>query len=302
MGKNSGAAQVSSSDIPQRYRDFVDENLAIAGTISNRDPNIPYVNPDGSPAERIAPFSPDQNAAFGVVRGLGGQFQPTARAGTAATQAAINSITDPSVFRQNYMNPYTDDVINASIDDIRDERDKINETIRLRNPYGGGSRAALMEAQNNANFLDTVGQVTANARADGFNNASQLGQSATGQLFGGGSQLTNQAASDLNMGQQFAGALSGVGQQTQGLRQAVNDLRYSDFLDQINAPLRNLSIRQSAIGMTPMGSVTRQPTQSGNTLGGTLGGLGSILSGGAALIGGPAAGAGASGLLGLLGG
>tara|TARA_R100000951_G_scaffold11246_1_gene9381 strand:+ start:6930 stop:7835 length:906 start_codon:yes stop_codon:yes gene_type:complete len=297
MGKSSGGTQTTTSDIPERYKDFVDSNLALAGTIANQNPNVPYVNPDGSPAERIAPFSPDQNAAFSVVRGLGGQYQPTARAGTAATQAAINSVTDPSVLRANYMNPYTNDVINASIDDIRDERDKINETIRLRNPYGGGSRAALMEAQNNANYLDTVGQVTANARADGFNNASQLGQSASGQLFGAGSQLTNQAASDLAMGQQFAGALSGVGQQTQGLRQAVNDLRYSDFLDQINAPLRNLSIRQSAIGMTPMGSVTRQPTQSGNTLGGTLGGLGSLISGGASLLGGPAAGIATKGLM-----
>ena len=69
MGKNQGASMVSSSDIPQRYRDFVDENLALAGTIANRNPNIPYTNPDGTPAERIAPFSPDQNAAFGVVRG-----------------------------------------------------------------------------------------------------------------------------------------------------------------------------------------------------------------------------------------
>ena len=63
MGKNQGASMVSSSDIPQRYRDFVDENLALAGTIANRNPNIPYTNPDGTPAERIAPFSPDQNAA-----------------------------------------------------------------------------------------------------------------------------------------------------------------------------------------------------------------------------------------------
>ena len=299
MGKNQGASMVSSSDIPQRYRDFVDENLALAGTIANRNPNIPYTNPDGTPAERIAPFSPDQNAAFGVVRGLGGQFQPTARAGTAATQAAINSITDPTTFRDNYMNPFTDDVVNMAIDDLRDERDMMNETIRLRNPYGGASRAALLEAQNNANYLDSVAQMSAGARSDAFNNASQLGQAASGQLMGAGRQLTDQAAADLNMGSQFAGALSGVGAQTQGLRQALNDLRYSDFLDQINAPLRNLSIRQSAIGMTPMGEVKRMPVQSGNTLGGTLGGLGSLASGFAALAGGPA---GVGPLFGLLGG
>ena len=85
------------------------------------------------------------------------------------------------------------------------------------------------------------------------------------------------------MGRQFAGALSGVGQQTQGLRQALNDMRYADFLDQQNYPLRSLSMRQSAIGMTPMGSVSRQPVQGGSQLGGILGGLGGLLSGGAKL-------------------
>ena len=280
MGKSSGDGMaVSTTDIPQRYRDFVDQNLSLAGTIANRG-RVEYTNPDGSPAERIAPFSPDQNAAFGVVRGLGGQYQPTARAGTAATTAGINSITDPSTFMNNYTNPYETDVISGMVDDVRDERDLINEQARLRNPFGG-SRAGLIEAQNNANYLDTVGQISNQMRSQNFNNAAQLGQSATGQLIGAGNQLTNQAQSDLNMGNQFAGALSGVGQQTQGLRQGLNDLRYSDFLDQINAPLSNLSIRQSAIGQTPMGSVSRQPVTGGGTLGGTLGGLGGLLSGGA---------------------
>ena len=278
MGKSSGDGMaVSSTEIPQRYRDFVDENLALAGTIANRG-RIDYTNPDGSPAERIAPFSPDQNAAFGVVRGLGGQYQPTARAGTAATTAGINSITDPSTLMNNYTNPYEQDVISGMVDDVRDERDLINEQARLRNPFGG-SRAELIEAQNNANYLDTVGQISNQMRSQNFNNAAQLGQAATGQLMGAGRQFTDQAQADLNMGSQFAGALSGVGQQTQGLRQALNDLRYSDFLDQINAPLSNLSIRQAAIGQTPMGSVSRQPVQSGGTFGGALGGIGGLLGG-----------------------
>ena len=281
MGKNQGASMVSSSDIPQRYRDFVDENLAIAGTLANA-PRTPYVNPDGTPAERIAPFSPDQNAAFGVVRGLGGQYQPTARAGTAATTAAINSINNPSTMMANYTNPYTSDVIDDMVDDVRDERDLINEQARLRNPFGG-SRAALIEAQNNANYLDTVGRISNQMRSQNFADAARLGQSATSQLLGAGQQLTGQAGADLTMGRQFAGALSGVGQQTQGLRQALNDMRYADFLDQQNYPLRNLSIRQSAIGMTPMGSVSRQPVRGGSQLGGILGGLGGLLSGGARL-------------------
>jgi hypothetical protein len=277
MGKNQGSSMVSSSDIPERYKNFVDQNLALAGTLANR-PRQDYINPDGTPAERIAPFSPDQNAAFGAVRGLGGQYQPTARAGTAATTAAINSVVDPSQLMDNYENPYEADVISGMVGDVRDERDLMNEQARLRNPFGG-SRAALIESENNANYLDTVGKISNEMRSQNFNNAANLGQSATGQLLGAGSQLSTQAQNDLNMGIQNAGALSGVGQQTQGLRQALNDLRYSDFLDQQNSPLSNLSIRQSAIGMTPMGSVNRQPVTGGSSFGSTLGGIGGLLGG-----------------------
>ena len=102
----------------------------------------------------VSSFFPRSECSVWRGARLGGQYQPTARAGTAATQAAINSITDPTTFRDNYMNPFTDDVIDMAIDDLRDERDMMNETIRLRNPYGGASRAALLEAQNNANYLD----------------------------------------------------------------------------------------------------------------------------------------------------
>ena len=78
-----------------------------------------------------------------------------------------------------------------------------------------------------------------------------------------------------------AGALSGIGQQIQALNQLGMRDSEARFLDRLNYPISNLSMLQSAIGATPMGTVSRVPVQRSNNFGGILSGIGSILSGGA---------------------
>ena len=95
MGKGGGGTVESSSDIPERYRDFVDGNLAIAGTIANRG-YIPYQG------QRIAGFTPDQQAAFGTVRGLGNPLSIGLNNAGAAYTAGMNSVADPSIMMQRH--------------------------------------------------------------------------------------------------------------------------------------------------------------------------------------------------------
>ncbi|HAW76907.1 MAG TPA: hypothetical protein DCW74_14385 [Alteromonas australica] len=205
------------------------------------------------------------------------------QAGNAATAAAINSITNPSTMMANYQNAFTEDVIDNLTGDLRRERDAMNATARLQSPFGG-SRSALVEAENNRNYLDRLANATGQLRMQNFQDAARLGQSGTGQLMQGASQLTNQAAANQRMGLEAAGALSGIGQQIQGLQQASMADREKRFLDELNYPLQALNLRQQAVGMTPMGSVSRTPiTGGGMDIGGLLGGAGSLMKGFAAL-------------------
>ena len=55
--------------------------------------------------------------------------------------------------------------------------------------------------------------------------------------------------------------------------------REKRFLDELNYPLQALNLRQQAVGMTPMGSVSRTPITGGSGIGSTLGGLGGLLGG-----------------------
>ena len=53
----------------------------------------------------------------------------------------------------------------------------------------------------------------------------------------------------------------------------------SRFLDRLNYPISNLSMLQSAIGATPMGTVSRVPITKQSGLGGLLSGGGALLQG-----------------------
>ena len=276
MGKGGSKTAVSTSDIPTRYQDFVDSNLGLASVLANR----PYHRFEGP---TLAGFTPDQIAAFNQVRGMDRQRMPQQQAGNAATAAAINSITNPATMMGKYQNAFTEDVIDNLTTDLRRERDAMNATAKLQSPFGG-SRAALVEAENNRNYLDRLANATGQLRMQNFQDAARLGQSGTGQLMQGASQLTNQAAANQRMGLEAAGALSGIGQQIQGLQQAAMADREKRFLDELNYPLQALNLRQQAVGMTPMGSVSRTPiTGGGMDIGGLLSGAGGLMKGIAAL-------------------
>ena len=138
-----------------------------------------------------------------------------------------------------------------------------------------GSQNAALEAS--ANAMNQSGQFNAQ-QANAIGQQNVANQLAAGQAFGG------LAGQTQTLGMNSANALAGIGQQQQGLNQAQMDLNYGDFLQEYNYPYQALALRQSAIGQTPMGQVGMQPvvSQSGGA-GGLLGGLGSLLQGGAAL-------------------
>ena len=289
MDKGGGTTE-TSSDIPERYRDFVDGNLALAEQIANR----PYHQYTG---QRVAGFTPDQQAAFQQVRNLPGQYQGNLNNANAAFTAAMGSAVDPSTMISRYMNPYEDGVVQNAIGDINRQHQQIqNQGAAAAAGAGafGGSRHGLLEAENNRNFMDRVGSVSGQLRQAGFTNAAQLGQGATNQMLQAGQSAQGLAGTQAGLGLQSANALAGVGQQQQGMNQAGLDINYGDFLDQVNYPISALSLRQSAIGQTPMGSIGRQPTQSNGMGAAALGALGQI---GAGYFMGPAGAAGGAAVL-----
>ena len=137
----------------------------------------------------------------GVGAGPAAQF-----AGAQANMAGIG----------NYMNPYTSQVIDASLADLEQARQAAGQQIGQQATAAkafGGSRHGVSEALSNARFGEQAGKTIAQLRAQGFDTAANLMQQDVGRQQQAG--LANQAA--LNQMSQFnAGQFQQSGLANQG--------------------------------------------------------------------------------------
>ena len=111
-------------------------------------------------------------------------------------------LTDPGqLFGQNigsFMNPYLDQVVGQNTQDLNRAREMANldaRSLATRQGAFGGDRAALLEAENSRNFLDSVARSSGQLRSAGFDMASRnlynyagMGLNALGQIGGMGNQ------------------------------------------------------------------------------------------------------------------
>ena len=132
----------------------------------------------------------------------GASAGPAAQA--AAAQANMANIGQ-------YMNPYTSEVIDASMADLEKARQRASQQIGQQATAAkafGGSRQGIAEAISNSEFGDTAGRTIAQLRAQGFDTAANLMQQDVARQQQAG--LSNQAA--LNQMSQFnAGNLQQAG-------------------------------------------------------------------------------------------
>jgi len=154
----------------------------------------------------------EANRTAGAAAGVGSQYlQEANNAGRALTDEASNMYRglgasfDPSSYSA-YMNPYTDEVINRTLGDIRDQTNLSRDASRAQAVTGGafgGSRGRITEADIERGGLRSMGDAAGSLRAQGYSNAMDRAY----QEFGRGQ----------NEKGVIAGALGGLGQQAYGM-------------------------------------------------------------------------------------
>lgn len=325
---SGGNFQTTTQLADPTVREAYIDNLNFANAVAER----PYEQYSGP---RVAELNQDQQNAFQGVRNLQTQYQPYLNQAQQAFQGAANYTpgqVTPQTFLQGdigaYQNPYTQQVIDTSMNDIDRARQlqqqQINAQAASRGAFGG-SRQAVAESENSRNYLDQQARTAAQLRNQGFESAaSRLGQdignNMNAQQFNvnsglAGQQLNQSAGQQLaglgGLSQQYgltaANALNTIGGQQQQQVQANYNTAQQDFQNQFNYPLQQLQIRQSALGVQPYGGdkAVQTPIYQ-NNLATTLGALGagtSILGnlGLAAPVGNFLGGLGSSALSGLSG-
>jgi hypothetical protein len=330
MGSGGSSEQQSSTQsvnqvqLPPWVNQAAQQNYALAQDVANR----PLTQFQG---QQVADVGPQMQQAWNLAAGSGaaGADQYNAAQAGYLTAAGYqpNQVTPQTLAGTNlqpYMNPFTQNVINASLPLMQQQTQQalmgIGDQASAAKAFGGsrqgvaegvaatqgGLNAAQMAAQlNQANFQQAqagaTGDITRDLSAQQGNQAANqaainsLLQASTG-LGGLGTQAQN------NQRQQFL-ELSTAGAQQQ--QQAQNQIQAQmNQFNQANAyPGQQLGVLQSALGMTPYGSTSigssttqAQQQQNPSMMSDVFGGLTSL--GGMFGQGGPfAAGGALSGLL-----
>lgn len=115
-----------------------------------------------------------------------------------------------------YQNPYEDQVVQGVVSDLDRARQMLGNQADAQAAASGafgGSRAALVQTENNRNFLDQVGRSTGQLRARGFETAAGLGQTDAARALQAAGM--NQGADTNFMAQQQATRMANAQMGTQ---------------------------------------------------------------------------------------
>lgn len=297
-GSDSTVTQEIDPDVKAAYLG----NLDYARTVANQ-----------LGTKGFAGYDPlyQQGEAQALAAGAGPGRQQLGTAG-ALTQAAAGyspqMIQADQGLVQQYYNPYEQQVIDTSLSDLEQARQKAVQQMGQQATAAkafGGSRHGVAEALTSGEYGKQAGSMIANLRNQGYQQAMNLAQQQ---------QLANQAAG-LQGAQFRLGAANQLGalgqaQTASDLQSAQNFMNLGTARQQFaqqqmdaarNLGLERLGIMQGALGLQPanIGGTTTSPVYQNtgaNVLGGALGGA--SLAGTLGMSAGAGAGLGA--LLGLI--
>jgi hypothetical protein len=276
---SKGGETVSTTSVDPQVKQAYLSNLDYAAQVANQ------LGP-----QQFAGFTPQYQAgeAMATQAAMGGAGLENLGTAADLTRAAAGfapqAIRPDAELIQQYYNPYQQEVIDTSLQDLEQARQRavqqMGEQAQRARAFGG-SRQAVAEALTSGEYGKQAGSMIANLRAQGYNQALQAAQAQ---------QAANQAAG--MQGAQFrlgaAQQLGGLGQQQQaqdyaaaqalmGLGQARQQMTQQELDAARNLGMQRLSLMSGALGLQPANLGGTQTTPYTRNLG--AGALGGALAG-----------------------
>jgi hypothetical protein len=314
--QQSSQQSVSQTQLPPWINQAAQQNYALAQDIANR----PLQQYQG---QQVADVGPQMQQAWNLAAGSGAagadQYNASQAGFLTAAATPATQVTPQTLAKTDltpYMNPYTQNVINATLPIMGQQTAQalmgIGDQATTSRAFGGsrqgvaegtaaaqgGLNAAQMAAQlNQANFgqaqTAATGDITRDLTAQQSNQtANQANINSLIAAAGGLGTLGSQA--QQNQRQQFL-ELSTAGAQQQQQAQNQINANMNQFSQAWAYPGQQLGVLQSALGMTPYGSTTTgsssgtsTTTQNPSAMSDVFGGLQAL--GGMVGQGGPFAG------------
>lgn len=250
----SSTQSTTEVQVPDWVANQVQQNIATADQLAGQS----YHAPD---LPTVAPFTPDQEAAFAGVRANAGSTAPafaSAIAGLTDFPATVNSLLDPNLAAAE-----SDTTANLMRQGALN-REQITGAATGSGALGGtrlGVALGKNDSDTQRTIASTIGQMSgadyANATQDAFGQMMQTGTLASAD------QIANLRA---------LAAETQVGGEEQTLTQGGYEDALAAWQAQQNWPYQQLSIDQSALAGSPYGAtVTSSQPYSSNPLASSLG-------------------------------
>jgi len=244
-------------------------------------------------AQQLADLSPAQQQAISsAMSGIGG-FQPYLQQGGDAVQQGIAGAQSASftpTSYQDFMDPYTEDVIATTQADIA-RQGAIQQNQLGASAVGsgafGGSRQGIAQGEIARNVMDQQARTGAQLRSQGFAQAQQSAQQAAQQQLrqaqlGGQLGVSQAGLGQLGqqMGVQDINTLLGIGGLQQGQTQKGLDVARANSLAQQALPYQQVGFMSDifrgvpALQQTYSTTTSPGPSASSQALGLGIAGLG----------------------------
>ena len=173
-----------------------------------------------------------------------------------------------------YMNPYQQEVIDNTQNDIERQRQMAMNTLgaqATRANAFGGSRQGVAEGVTNAEYGRMVANAIAPIRMQGYNTAMNQAMADRTSRLGAARQLGSLAGQAFNTGRAINQDMMSQGLMQQGLQQQLIDAARQDFARYANSPLDSLNAPLAALGEAPKPTTTTETNNPGIL--GTLGAM-----------------------------
>jgi len=203
---------------------------------------------------RVADFSTDEQTAFGQMRDIQGDyFNPASSMIQSGGQTWSQDAAD------QYMNPYQSNVTDVTTRELNRQFDLQRQAENARAAQSsafGGTRHALLEAENERNRNMTISDTLLRGQAGAYENAQQAFQADQIRRMQGGSAL-GQLGTLASRG---ATDLATMGGLQRGLEQASLDTAYKDYVEQREYPYQQTNFAIGALKGIPYSQHQTQVT------------------------------------------
>ena len=297
---------VTNTNIPDYAQPYV-SNMLNAAQAQIYTPDMTgfnaYTPYSQNPQDYVAGFSPLQqqaqsSAANLQLPGALGAAQGLTAAGTlgafGAGQNYANQATDPNAM-QAYMSPYENNVIQQQLQENARQygiKGAGEQAAATSAGAFGGTREALMNAENTRNQNTAGNQIVAQGLQNAFQNAQQAQQfganlnlQGTQAGLAGANQLGNLGNQQLAAQQSILGTQNQLGAQQQTNQQNVINQAVQNYATAQQYPMLQLGMLNSMLRGLPMQQSSTQMYQAAPSAASQLAGLGTAGLGAAAMYG-----------------